>query len=92
MSLHAMRVRLPLWAFILLAVICFILLGIACACASDHPAQKIERAVSAISGAPALVEIWTFALGALTVLASLVVRRRGGDKRSSPAVLQRFLF
>jgi hypothetical protein len=86
-----MRKRMPLLAFMLLAVICLILLGIACACATDHPAQNIDRALSAIPAAPPLVEVWSFAFGALIVLIMLDVRRRRTDT-PSPAALQRFLF
>ncbi len=92
MSLQAMRRRKPLWAFILLAVVCLVMLGIACACATDHPAQKIDRAVSTISGAPAIVEVWTFSFGALVMLAAFDVRRRRAAGDTAPAVLQRFLF
>ena len=92
MSLQAMRRRLPLWAFILLAVVCLILFGLACACASDHPAQKIDRAMSGIAAAPALVEVWTFGFGALVLLVTFDVRRRRVGRETSPAVLQRFLF
>ena len=86
------RRRMPLWAFILLAIICLVLLGIACVCATDHPAQKADRVVGAISAAPAIVEVWTFAFGALVVLVAFDVRRRRPDKELSAAVLQRFLF
>jgi hypothetical protein len=92
MSLQAIRKRMPLWAFILLAVLCLVLLGIACACATDHPAQTIDRALGAIPAAAPLVEVWTFAFGALVMFVALDVRRRRADKATSPAVLQRFLF
>jgi len=85
-----MRKRMPFLVFVLLAVICLIVLGIACACASDHPALNIDRALSAIPAAPPLVEVWSFAFGALIVLVRLEVRRRRAEM-PSPAALQRFL-
>jgi hypothetical protein len=82
---------MPLWAFILLAVLCLVLLGIACACATNHPTQQIDRALAAIPAAAPLVEVWTFAFGALALLVALDVRRRV-HRAASPAVLQCFLF
>jgi hypothetical protein len=92
MSLQAMRGRMPLWAFILLALICLVMLGIACACAADNSAQTIDRAVSTISGAPAVVEVWTFTFSALVVLVAFDLGRRRASRARSPAVLQCFLF
>src|SRR6266511_701882 len=92
MSLQAMRKRLPLWAFILLALICLVMLGIACACATDRMAPNVDRAVGAISAAPAIVEVWTLALGVLVMLVPLDARRRRAAAETSPAVLQCFLF
>jgi hypothetical protein len=83
---------MPLVVFILLAVICLLMLGLACACATDHPAQKVDRAVSAISAAPPLVEVWTFTFATLVVFVSLGLRRRRLDDTRSPAALQCFLF
>jgi putative copper export protein len=88
-----MRRRLPLWAFIVLAVICLIMLGIACACAMGHPPQKVDQPLGAahVASEP-LVEVWTFAFGALVMLVAVEVRRRRADDEISPAALQRFLF
>jgi hypothetical protein len=83
---------MPLLVFILLAIFCLVALGIACACASDHSMQNIERAVSAIPAATPLVEVWTFTFGTLVILASLGFRKRRLDTTTSPAVLQCFLF
>jgi hypothetical protein len=83
---------MPLWAFILLAVLCLVLLGIACACATNHPAQTIDRALGAIPATAPLIEVWTFAFGALMMFVALDIRRRRGAAATSPAVLQRFLF
>ena len=87
-----MRRRLPFWAFILLAILCLVLLGIACACATNHPAQQIDRALGAVSATPALIEVWTFTFAALSLLVAVDVRRRRSDGATSPAFLQRFLF
>jgi hypothetical protein len=76
--------------FILLAIVCLVLLGIACACASDHPKQNIDRALSVIPAAPPLIEVWTFSFGALLALVSIDLRRRR-PKETSAALLQRFL-
>jgi hypothetical protein len=92
LSLQAIRRRLPLWAFILLAVLCLVLLGIACACATDHQAQTVDRALSTISATPAVIEIWTFSFAALSMLVAVDVRRRRFEAARSPALLQRFLF
>jgi hypothetical protein len=90
-SLQAMRGRLPLLVFILLAVICLLMLGLACACASDHPAQKVDRVMSAISAAPALLEVWTFTFATLIASVSFGLHRRRRDDTTSPAALQCFL-
>jgi hypothetical protein len=91
-TLQGMRKRMPLLVFILLAIFCLVALGIACACASDHPMQNIDRTLHAIPAATPLVEMWTFTFGALVILASLGLRKRGADNSTSPAVLQCFLF
>ena len=92
MSLQVLRGRMPLVAFVLLAVLCLALFGFACACLSDHPMQALERALGAIPALPALVEVWSLlallaaAAGALFA-ATPVARARA----PSPASLQRFL-
>jgi hypothetical protein len=92
MSLQALRGRMPLVAFILLALVCLALLGFACACLSDHPMQAIERAVGVIPALPALVEVWSLvallALGSGAVLTATTTARA---RAPSPASLQRFL-
>lgn len=84
---------MPLLVFLLLAVACLALLGFACACLTDHPAQALERVVAAIAQMPAVIEVWsllTFAAGLALITAA--TRRRGyGPSRASPALLQRFL-
>jgi membrane-anchored protein YejM (alkaline phosphatase superfamily) len=82
---------MPLVAFILLAVVLLLMLGIACACINDHPATTIDRAVGAISSAPAVLEIWSFAT-VLLFVSFIIVRPQRLASRASPATLQRFLF
>ena len=89
MSLASLRSRMPLVAFVLLAVLCLALLGFACACLSDHPMQALERALGAIPALPALVELWP-AVVAVTLAVALVTVRRL-PAAASPALLQRFL-
>ena len=83
---------MPLLVFVLLAIFCLVALGIACACASDHPMQNIDRALSSIPAATPLVEVWTFTFGTLLMLASFGRRKRRVDNNTSPAALQCFLF
>jgi hypothetical protein len=82
---------MPLLVFILLAIFCLVALGIACACASDHPMQNIDRALGSVPAATPLVEVWTFTFGTLLMLASFGPRKRRVDN-TSPAALQCFLF
>ena len=89
MALVPLRRRLPLPAFILLALLCVALLGFACACLTDHPMQAIERALAAVPALPALVEVWSPA--ALMAFATLFVLAVSALRRPSAAALQRFL-
>lgn len=82
---------MPLIAFILLAVVCLVILGFACACRSDEPAQAIDRATSLGSALPRLVEVWSLALVALLGASVLLPARERSNSRASPALLQRFL-
>jgi hypothetical protein len=86
-----MRRRMPLLAFILLLVFVLLMLGVACACISDHPAQIIDRALGPGPAAPAVIEMWSFAI-TLMLVTFVLVRPRRVAARSSPAALQRFLF
>jgi hypothetical protein len=91
-SILRLRRRLPLIVFILLALLCLLLIGFACACFSDHPAQAIDRAVSAPAATPAVIEVWSFVvLSLLAAVPFVLTRRVGGFGRASPAELQRFL-
>jgi hypothetical protein len=92
-SIVRLRRRLPLIVFILLAVLCLVLIGVACACFSDHPWQAAERAISASAAMPGLViEIWSLVVVSLLAAPHVATRRVGGFGRASPAQLQRFLF
>jgi hypothetical protein len=82
---------MPLIAFVLLAILCLALIGFACACLSDHPAQAVDRATSLGSALPPLVVVWTFVI-ALALPSLLVVGRVQPFGRASPTLTQRFLF
>jgi hypothetical protein len=88
-ALERLRGRMPLWAFILLAILCLALLGLACACVDDQFAQAFERALQApITATHALADL-ALAILASLALVPLVIR---ASERASPAMLQRFLF
>ena len=90
MALTRLRGRMPLLAFILLAVLCLALIGFACACLDDQFTQAFDRIAQ--SAPAAVTELWpAFALGALASL-SLSVFSVPASGRASPALLQRFLF
>ena len=91
LSVARLRKHLPLVVFIFLVLLVVMLVGLACACLTDHPMQAIERALSAIPAAPALIEVWAVLAAGVTA-AVTVVRVRSGRERASPALLQRFLF
>ncbi len=91
-SIVRLRRRLPLIVFILLAVLCLMLIGFACACFSDHPGQAAERATSAPAAMLAVVEVWSLVVLSLSAIPLLFARRLWGFGRASPAELQRFRF
>jgi hypothetical protein len=91
-SIQRLRQRLPLIVFVLLVILVLMAVGIACACATDHPMQAIERALSAIPAAPAVIEIWAYTFSAILLVALVVPERRRALGRASPEELQRFLF
>jgi hypothetical protein len=87
-----MRKHLPPVVFVFLLLIAVMVIGVACACLTDHPMQAVEKAFSAIAAAPALIVVWS-AFGAALVTAAVSLRRpRTGQSRASPQVLQRFRF
>jgi len=83
---------MPLLVFILLAVVCLALLGFACACLTDQPAQAVDRATSLGSALPPLIEMWSLVFVTLMGASFLVAVRERASSRASPALLQRFLF
>lgn len=91
MSLQALRGRMPLVAFILLAILCLALFGFACACLSDHPMQALERTLGSIPALPALVEVWFLIASIALASAIFVIATRARARAPSPALLQRFL-
>jgi len=82
----------PLVVFILLLILLVVALGVICMCASDHPAQALERALSVILAAPPISRIWPTIASVLVAASILRVRLRFEPERASPAGLQRFLF
>jgi hypothetical protein len=92
LSIQRLRERLPLIVFILLFILLVMVVGIACACATDHPMQTIERALSVVPAAPAVVVVWMYTFVAMLVAAFVVPQRRRALGRASPQQLQRFLF
>ncbi len=91
-DLARLRGRMPLIAFILLAVICLAILGFACACLTDQPTQAIDRAISSGSALPPLIEVWSLVAVALVGAGLMFVFERRAPSRASPVLLQRFLF
>jgi hypothetical protein len=91
-DLARLRGRMPLLVFILLAVVCLAILGFACACLTDQPAQAIDRATSLGSVLPALVDAWSLVLVTLMSGGFALALRERTTSRASPALLQRFLF
>lgn len=92
--MERLRNHVPLVAFILLAALCLLLIGLACACLTDHPAKAADRAVAFGGELQGVIEVWSAAavmalLGGFFVVALLSPRATG---RASPALLQRFLF
>lgn len=92
LSIGRTRERLPLVALIFLVLLAAMLVGFACACLTDHPIQAIEKALSAIPAAPAIMETWSLVAAALIGMGLAHRRSRSSPDRASPALLQRFLF
>jgi hypothetical protein len=90
-ELARLRSRMPLVVFLLLALVCLVLIGFACACLTDQPAAAIERALQGAALAPAVIAVWSIALAVVlaSTMTGAVTLPRG---RASPALLQRFLF
>lgn len=90
MVLHALRARMPVLVFVVLALFCLALLGVACACLTGDPMQAIEQALAAVPTLPALIEVWPLTVVVLAGMAALAFVGRL-SQTPSPAALQRFL-
>jgi len=90
-AIDRLRERLPLVVFVLLLILGLLLLGFACACITDHPAQAIERVLAAVATAPPVIEVWSTNAFALMLLTLALARQARARSRRSPALLQRFL-
>lgn len=88
----ALRKRMPLIVFLLLALLVLMLVGLACACLTDNPMQAIERVLTALAQLPAMAVAWTFLLATLLLAMPRLQPQPAGSGRASPAALQRFLF
>jgi hypothetical protein len=90
-ALVALRQRLPFIAFVVIALVCLVLLGFICACLSDHPAQALERALTAAASSPALIEVWASLMAALVATWAVGTSQAPRARAPSVASLQRFL-
>ena len=86
MQIAVLRRRMPFIAFVLLALLCLVMIGFACACATGHPAQAADRAVAAIEAAPPLVEVWSLLV---LVLSAGLFQYSPRPHRLSPVALER---
>ena len=91
-GLLALRERIPLIVFLLLALLLLMLVGLACACLTDDPMQAIERLVTALAQLPTVAVAWTFIFATVLLAMPRLQPRNAGRGRASPAALQRFLF
>jgi hypothetical protein len=92
-NIIALRRRLPLIVVILVAIVCLLALGVACACFTDHQGQAVERALAAVPTSTAPGFVWPVIVISLLGMATLLmVGRRDFAAARSPADLQRFLF
>ena len=92
LSIERLRDRLPFAVFVLLLILVLVMLGLVCVCMSDHPTQAADRAMSVVTHAPAIIEMWALLV---VLIAPLVGQRMEGVAacgRASPPRLQRFLF
>ena len=93
LSIHRLRRQLPLPVFVLVLILLMVMLGFVCICMSDHPTRAADQALSALAHAPAIVEMWAFAI---LLIAPFFLEPAVGTfsafGRASPARLQRFRF
>jgi hypothetical protein len=92
LGIQRLRERMPLIVFILLFVLLVMLVGIACACATEHPMKAADRALSVAGSTPAVIEVWTYTIAAILFVPLVIPLRRRALGRASPQHLQRFLF
>jgi hypothetical protein len=90
-SVLVLRRRLPLIVFILLALVCLVMIGLACACFTDHRGKALEHATVAVPTGLAPGYAWPWLTLILLATTALVTRAHGPRSRSA-ADLQRFLF
>ena len=88
-ALERLRGRMPFLAFVLLAVLCLALVGLACACLDDQFAQAFDRVLQT---PVAVIEVWTTMSVVALASLSLIVLSVPANGRASPALLQRFRF
>jgi len=88
----ALRKRMPLIVFLLLALVLLMLVGLACACLTDNPMQAIERVLTALAQLPTVAVAWTFMFVTLLLAMPRLQLQAAGRGRASPAALQRFRF
>ena len=91
-TILVLRRRLPLVVFVLLAVLLLMLVGIACACLSNHPMQAADRVAGPLVALPPLTAMWALLVLVLAAAPLLLDRRVPATGRASPALLQRFLY
>jgi hypothetical protein len=87
-----LRARLPIFVVAALVVLILVMLGFACVCFTDHPAQALERVLAAMASLPPLVDMWIAAGFLAFGMASNFRRQTAVPCGRSPASLQRFLF
>ncbi len=88
----ALRKRMPLLVFVLLALLLLMLVGLACACLTDDPMQAIERVFTALAQLPTAAVAWSFMFATLLLAIPRLQPQATGRGWASPASLQRFLF
>lgn len=91
-SIVALRRRMPLIVFILVAIVFLIAVGFACACFTDHRGKALESALAAVPSAPAPGFVWPLIVISLFGAAVAATAGRTFATSRSPADLQRFLF
>ena len=91
LSIQRMRRVLPPVALVLLALFCLLIVGVACACVSDHPAQTVDRALTAAQANPLTLDVWSGLEPAVLVGFLVVAAARVGRAPPSASLLGRLL-